>query len=293
MGPPSSSTAVAERASTLKSLAVDFKPRAPREDVNVSPTHPLKEAALLVVATSLLFALAVGLIASGVDLVVMLVSPRAESRVFRSLGAELAAKTVEDGFAEPAKRLQGLLDRLASHWPEAPYQFRVGITRSEDPNALALPGGLILVSSALLERAESENELAFVLGHELGHFRGRHHLRRLGRSVVWGMALAVVVGSAQTAPDLATLSGSLAARGFDRDHERQADRFGLELVQAEYGHVAGARRFFERLEREAPPGANLTVYLSTHPSSHHRIEELEVFARERGFALDGELTPKP
>jgi len=272
---------------------VDFKPRAPRDDVNVSPTHPLKEAAQLVVGTCLLFALAVGLIASGVDLIVRLVPPSAESRVFRSLGAELMARTTNDGLDEPAKRLQGLLDRLASHWPDAPYQFRVGITRSEDPNAVALPGGLILVTSALLDQAESENELAFVLGHELGHFRGRHHLRRLGRSVVWGMVLAVALGSTQTTPDLATLSGGLAARGFDREHERQADRFGLELVQAEYGHVAGAGRFFERLEREASPGANLTAYLSTHPSSRHRIEELRAFARERGFALDGELTPKP
>ena len=73
--------------------------------------------------------------------------------------------------------LQTLLDRVALHWPESPYAFHAVVWEASQPNAFALPGGWVAVTTGLLEGAGSENELAFVLGHELGHFRG--HVRPL------------------------------------------------------------------------------------------------------------------
>jgi len=266
---------------------MEFKPRVPREDVNVSPTHPLREAATLVVGVTAVVALVLVLLTWGVDLLVTWIPPETEARVFGHLSAELAGARPA-GHDERVETAQGILDRLAARWTDSPYSgFRVEVFESEDLNAGALPGGLIVVSSRLLDEVETENELAFVLGHELGHFRSRHHLRRLGRGAAWGLGLAVLGGSGNSVPSLTSLVGELTTRGFDRDQEREADRFGLLLMQAEFGHVGEAADFLERLDADS----RLVGYVSTHPASSERTEELREFAREQGWPLTAPSVP--
>jgi predicted Zn-dependent protease len=266
---------------------MEFKPRVPREDVNVGPTHPLREAATLVVGLTAAVALVLVLITWSIDLLVTWIPPKAEARVFGQLGAEMVG-TRPAAHDERVERAQGILERLAARWADCPYpSFRVEVFESEDLNAGALPGGLIVVTSRLLDEVETENELAFVLGHELGHFRDRHHLRRLGRGAAWGLGLAALSGSGNSVPSLTSLVGELTTRGFDRDQEREADRFGLGLVQAEYGHVGEAADFLERLDAES----RLVAYVSTHPASSERTEELRELALEQGWALSGPSIP--
>ena len=194
---------------------------------------------------------------------------------------------------EQQAALEELLDRLVAHWPSAPPALSVGLLAEESPNALAVPGGLILVTTGLMDSVESANELAFVLGHELGHYHGRDHLRSLGR----GLALAVLLGviGSQGAPgDLVGASTELTARSFNRDQESAADAFGLALVEAEFGHVRGATDFFSRLpEPESALARALSSYLATHPLSESRIEDMRRLAAERGWSDEGELTPLP
>jgi Zn-dependent protease with chaperone function len=204
---------------------------------------------------------------------------------------------VEDGeAATPRERLLAqLLNRMASHWPENPYVFEIAIWDEPEPNAVALPGGVIAVTNALLESVESENELAFVLGHELGHFHNRDHLRGLGRGIAFSLLLvAVGVGGGGSAVQLASLAGQFAQRDFDRDQEIEADRFGLALLAAEYGHVSGAEAFFEHLpEPDEPPGGEFASYFSTHPVNVSRIQALHAAASEMGWDLLGERQPLP
>lgn len=269
---------------------MEFKPRAPREGINVSSTHPLKEAATLILGLSAVLVVVFLLIGWSADLVVLLISPEAEARAFRSLELDLAAMSEEFDDGGRQEEVRRILDRLVAHWGDAPYDFQVGIVPSVEPNALAIPGGHILVTSALLEQIESENELAFVLGHELGHFYHRDHLRRLGRGMLYGLALSVI-GIGGSVSDLSTLVGELTGRGFDREQERDADRFGLELMQAEYGHVGSSWHFFERLAGESPELETMVAYLSTHPPSAERVEELKDFARRQGWPLAGPVHP--
>ena len=234
------------------------------------------------------FALALGLLALSVDLLVTWIPPGAEVRVFRNLGTRLAG--VDPAHDARVETVRAVVERLAARWPDAPYSsFQVEVLESENLNAGALPGGLVVVTTRLLDEVETENELAFVLGHELGHFRGRHHLRRLGRAAAWGLVLGVLGGSGNPVPSVASLVGELTTRGFDRDQEREADRFGLQLAQAEYGHVGEAAGFLERLEDESL----LVAYVSTHPASTERIEELQDHAREQGWPLTGPSAPLP
>ena len=219
-----------------------------------------------------------------VDLVVPRLPPSLEVRLFGSVGDALFEASASD---DP--RLSGLVERLAAHWPDCPYAFRVFVLEAEAPNAFALPGGAIGVTSALLNDVESENELAFVVAHELGHFHERHHLRSLGR----GLLLGLIVGRAGPGT-LMQLGPSLASRSFDRDQEREADAYGLELVFQEYGHVGSASGFFRSLE--VAGGERLAAwaaYLSSHPVSRQRIEDLEALARARDWPVQGPVRSFP
>jgi len=93
--------------------------------INVSPTHPLREALELVLGVSALFALALALIAWSVDIAVVLVPPETEARVFRSFWDDQAASGTSGLHADELERAQEILDRLAAHWPDAAYEFQI------------------------------------------------------------------------------------------------------------------------------------------------------------------------
>ena len=263
-----------------------FIPRKARDDVNVSPEHPLVEATTLVVGLGLIFVVVMVALLFLVDLLLWFVPPEKEIRMFDAwLPEDIATVAVDDPRLET---LEVMLARLSRHWPDAKYPFRVEIDESSEPNAMAYPGGLIVVTSGLIEQADSENELAFILGHELGHFRNRDHIRGLGRGAVI-LILFTAISSSDNSAAIGSSIANLTLSGFSRSQEAKADRFGLELVHAEYGHVADAWRFFSRID-DARRGL-LQSYLSTHPPPRNRIERLSDYARENGWSTTGSVTP--
>ena len=265
-----------------------FEGRIPRDDVNVSRNSMLGEAATLVAGIAIVVLALAVLVYGAVELVVRFLPADVEARWFRGIAAE--APGTGDPRLAPT---QALLDRLATRWDGNPYVFRVGVMPAEAPNALALPGGGILVTTGLLDRVRSENELAFVLGHELGHFRHRDHLRGFGRRAALGLIFAALAAGGASVSFPATVS-AFTERSFDRDQEREADTFGLGLVAAEYGHVAGAEGFFQGLpDAHASVAANVSSWVATHPVSAERIEAISVEASARGWPTVGALTPLP
>jgi Zn-dependent protease with chaperone function len=272
---------------------VKFDPALPDESVNVSGTHPVKETLVLV---SGIAAVGVGLfiaIALAVDLLVPAIPPSFESRMLNATSF-LLNEVPEDAVGDPrAATVSALLDRIALHWSDNPYTFHVVLLDDDVPNAMAFPGGAIVVTRGLLDRVTSENELAFVLGHELGHFRNRDHLRGLGRGLAFGLVM-MALGSTGVGGtwELASVAGQLAAREFDRDQETAADAFGLALVAEEYGHVSGSVDFFEHMpEPGGEVAKKLASYLATHPLNAERIAALQATAAARGWSETGAVVP--
>jgi Zn-dependent protease with chaperone function len=182
--------------------------------------------------------------------------------------------------------LNQLVDRLETHLPQEQQQrdYQVLYIADETINAAAIPGDRIIVYKGLLDQMASENELMMVLGHELGHFAHRDHLRRLGRSFAMRLLFASFVGDLGGLQSLA-LSGVTAISNsrFSQRQEYQADDFGLSLLAQTYGHTAGATDFFERLSKM--PGANI-AFLSTHPSSKNRVRRLEQEIKRQGYPVE-------
>jgi Zn-dependent protease with chaperone function len=233
---------------------VTFVPKSPREDVNVPATHPLHQAALLVGGVFGVGALFVVVVAFSVDLLVAHVPASWEARLFPDFLTPEVEAPEED---EHRRILEELLARLAAHWPDNPYDLRIAVLRDDRPNALAFPGGVILITDGLLERAQTENELAFVMGHEFGHFRNRDHLRGLGRGLVLSLAFSAVRGSGV---ELLAVVETLTLRSFGREQEREADACQLPLDPPR-----------EREPHRGPPrsgrGARLAHGWQAHPAA--------------------------
>jgi Zn-dependent protease with chaperone function len=264
-----------------------FVARQAKEGINVSDTNPLVEAGALVAGLTAIFVVIALLLVFLIEVALYFVSAQDEANLFADwLPNDFVSVSHTD---DRLHETQLLVDRLAHHWPDSPYQFRVEVDDSEQANAMALPGGLIIVTQGLLDQVESENELAFVLGHELGHFKNRDHLRALGRGIVLSMFFAVVTGN--DVAGIGIKAADLTLRGFSRQQETKADDFGLAIVHAEYGHVNEAWRLFERWKITDNSFIDLVTYLSTHPETGDRIADMRSHAEEKGWRTDGEITP--
>jgi len=261
-----------------------FEHREPDDSVNVSPLNPAREALVLVGGLGLLFVVTAALLTLLADRLAVYLPVEVEETLFDFVGSEMV-----DGSDEPDPYLTDLVRRLAEGWTDNPYSFDVWLMDAELPNALALPGGTILVTRPLLSEIHSENALALVLGHELGHFRNRDHLRGLSRQVTLQLLIAGLTGQGMGAGWLFEHLGEVTASGFNRAQESACDTFGLMLTDALYGHVNGATEFFEILVEKEP--AAFLNYLRTHPVSKSRVHRMEAEADLLGYAREGDLTP--
>jgi predicted Zn-dependent protease len=189
--------------------------------------------------------------------------------------------------------LNQMLDRLEAKLPAKQRQgrdYQVLYIPQDVINAAAIPGDRILMYKGLLKAAQSENEIAMVLGHELGHFANRDHLRGIGTSLLLQVVMSVFLGDAGAITSLAIHgAGAITQAQFSQTQERQADELGVTLLQKAYGHAGGATDFFDRMSRKERTSLPL---LESHPTPKSRVEALNALIRQRNYTL-GEKQPLP
>jgi Zn-dependent protease with chaperone function len=212
------------------------------------------------------------------------VPPEWEAKLGESVAEDLTAE-FEECTAPPVQdSIEKILKRLDSATPEHPYTFRIHIVRSDSINALAAPGGHIIVFSGLLEATESAEELAGVLAHEMVHVLEKHSLKALFQNLSTYMLLTLIFGDAGGLTDVAHTLGTLR---YSRAHEEAADIAGMEILIKAGIDPSGMVRFFETLEEKRGDFPEALKYLSTHPITTDRIRALG----ERGKGLT--FTPRP
>lgn len=202
------------------------------------------------------------------------------------------AKLKRSRFLLPDKTLQAYVGDIAcrlagDHCPD----LRVYLVRSPHFNASMAPNGMLQVWSGLLLRMANEAQLAAVIGHEIGHYLARHSLDQLrdakSRSA-FGQFLGIALGAAGAGgagaiAQLALVAGMFA---YTRDHEREADRIGMELMaRAGYPPIEAARVWEQLLaEFKGSPedeAASRSVLFATHPPP----EERETTLRQQAAGL--------
>lgn len=217
--------------------------------------------------------LGIGLI---VDLIVPTISSEAEAELFGSVTFGVVASTNADARLERAEVILASLTADAGV-SELPYQLFV--IETDKPNAFAFPGGRIGLTTGLLDVLDEDIELAFVLGHELGHFYNRDHLRGMGRAIGVGVAYALVFGGEMGSGTLSKTFHYILQRGYSRRQEDSADYFGVDLVYRVYGRTDGIEKLFKLL-RQVGDLPEWAYMFSTHPSPADRIENLQRYADE-------------
>lgn len=163
--------------------------------------------------------------------------------------------------------VERLAEPLLAAAEPLPFEFSFQVADDPSINAYALPGGFVTVNRGLLEAAETGEEVAGVLGHEIQHALLRHGTRRVLRQMGGYMVLSLLTGGSEL-HGMSEIAGRLTSLSYDRDQEAEADRLGVALLVDAGIDPRGLSAFFSRLQEEsraAPP-----ELLSTHPDPGRR-----------------------
>lgn len=188
--------------------------------------------------------------------------------------------------------------RLVDDLGDQPFDYRFRVIPDASLNAFAVPGGFIYFHSGTILGANSVEELAGVLAHELGHVKGRHSARMAQDAAIPGllMTLAGVAAAAATgeaAPLIAAQAANVAIQlQYSRQYEDEADRMAVDFLARSGLRSEGLVRFFERIQmeqRRLPPG-QIPPYLYSHPQVESRIAVVRQVAEE--FPVGAPPTPE-
>lgn len=261
---------------------MDFRPVEYDPAVNLGRTHPLREFFTLVAGIGILLVCTYFALGLFVDFVADSISVEQEQNLWAGYAPApelfgLGKKVPEDALADMQARVDGIVEKVPATVFEQlpPYDFRYQVVANDQINAMAVPGGTIIIFSGLVQAAKTDAELAFVIGHELGHFAGRDHLRTLGRGLLFGILSAAVLGTDSSLTNLAAgLHVTLAAQ-HSQGQEFAADDWGAEILTATFGDAQGAVDFFSGLQSRSAEDKRWLPFLSTHPHTEDRIARVQ------------------
>jgi predicted Zn-dependent protease len=195
---------------------------------------------------------------------------------------------MERRLLQAAKRLQlGGADEQGS----GAYNFEVFAVKDSSINAFALPGGFIGFHTGLLVSAETDSEVASVMGHETGHVLQRHLARQMDKQAtntmiaLAGILLGALAASRNPGAASGLMQGGQAMAvnnqlSYSRDAEREADRIGFQILAASGYDVNGAPGFFQRLQKATGiMDSGVPSYVRTHPLTSDRIADMQDRAR--------------
>ncbi len=160
------------------------------------------------------------------------------------------------------------------------------VFQDDTPNAFTLPNGKIGVTTGLLDLVENDDQLAAIIGHEVGHVVARHAAERYSQTALTSTGLQVAQG---VAGDYGQAVGALGGVGaqlgvllpFSRTHELEADRLGVDYMAAA-GYDPREALDLWRIMAQQRQGST-PEFASTHPSDQTRIAQLEEYISSRGW----------
>ena len=191
----------------------------------------------------------------------------------------ISQEPVEKGTAAAA-RVERIGNRIAAV-TDGGYPWRFFVINKDVPNAFALPNGDIFVYTGMFPYAQTDDDLAAVLGHEIAHVLARHGAERMSVSMAsqTGASLAgAAIGSDQAAQLLGLAINTGVVLPYSRTQESEADHVGLILMAKAGYPPEAALNIWRRMQ--SAPGDSPPEFLSTHPAPATRIEQIKAFLPE-------------
>ena len=163
---------------------------------------------------------------------------------------------------------------LAKYCERQKVDWTFKVLEVKDVNAVSVPG-FVYVNQGLIEFVRGDrDELAAVIGHEIGHTADRHAVKQVQKSMMGGVLVSLLLKG--SAANVANLFTNLAMLGYSRKDEYEADLTGLSLVSKAGYDPQGVVRFFTMLqEKEKHDPSKLETYFRTHPPTKERIKRAQ------------------
>lgn len=260
------------------------------EGINTSERHPLRsffvqsaQAVAVFAALSLVLATLAWLLAPYIP---FSWEQRLAQPIERAFPANPESET-EKALLDVAAKVAARMDL-----PEG-MDIKLRYSEADVTNAVAMPGGVVVVFRGLLEELESEDELAALLAHEIAHVQHRD----VARAMLYTTAVVVVLSAAVVVlPTAVNLMQRVGMQSFSRTQEAAADRAATDVLAQLYGHAGGAVQLFERMrslmqseELREPP-----ELMASHPAFDTRIGSVRArCAALPACAAEGTFTPLP
>jgi predicted Zn-dependent protease len=206
-------------------------------------------------------------------------TPEQEVALGRQLAPQMAAQFGGLSAAEARERVSRVGARIVAQSAAArsAYKFDFHLLADRKTvNAFALPGGQVFITEALLRLLTTEDELAGVIGHEVGHVLARHSAEHLAQQqLTQSIVGAVAIGSGSyDAAQLAQLAGGMINMKYGRDDELESDSIGLRLMR-EAGYDPRAMVSVMQKLEQASGGSRMPEFASTHPSPANRVARIK------------------
>jgi len=238
----------------------------PTEGFRMSKSRSALELGVMVGIVATLLGFSVWIVRHAVDLTIGQVPVAVDRTLGEQVSKALGATATQCTNPAALDYVQKVAAPLLASLEDKRFSFQFVVSASEDVNAFALPGGYVTVNYGLLKAAESGDEVAAVLAHELQHVLQRHGTRRILRDMGSSVLLSALFGGTDFLVP-ASVAQNLTNSAYDRDQERESDARGLELMTRAGIDPRGMSRFFERLAKTSP---SLPTLLSTHPDPGDR-----------------------
>jgi predicted Zn-dependent protease len=216
-----------------------------------------------------------------------MISPQMERQIGEQSMFQIRSDKTYMDDPEISDYLNQLGGRLVANSPEPGQPFEFFSINDNAINAFALPGGFVGVNTGLIQLAQTESELASVLSHEISHVTQHHYARMVSGQRYDSLAalatMAVAILAARNSPQSATAAIVGAQAGtmqhqlnFTRQHEQEADRIGLGILDKSGFDTRAMPAFFERMQKATQLlEGNTPSYLRTHPVTHERIADVD------------------
>lgn len=256
-----------------------YIPKIPDGDVNIPKENILKTFLFISITFFIIIYIIYFMLGVWVDIIAEKIPWEYEKK----LGYIQFQKSDGKKRNEKQEKLQKILDGLIKYSDLKDKKFTVRIYETEEKNALALPGGDIVVFSGLLKiTGNDEKKIAAVLAHELGHYAHRDHLRAIGRILVLHFISRILFNSENLFGKLYASSLNNIQLKYSRDQEKKADLYAVDLLYKKYKKPEAMVDVLNKMgQYEKIP--KYFFFFSTHPSFEDRIKTIKKYMDKKGY----------
>jgi predicted Zn-dependent protease len=224
---------------------------------------------------------------------VILIHSQTEAAIGKNVSLEITKKqavVVDKGFVD---RVGMIGARLSAVSDRKDVEYRFYVLADKELNAVSLPGGYIYVNKGLMDVLDND-ELAFVIGHEIGHVAARHAVKKIQATMAYQMLLSLAFSgmgnsagtNAQNIASSVDMAYNLIQLGYSREDEYLADKLGAKYVFKAGFNPSASLTALGKLKKGEGAGLKVLGYLRTHPYVDDRIKALKTYIPElTGMAL--------